>query len=103
MLILRTSRKPINTSASIEAYNLTSNFFPPIVGESAAETKSATEQSTEPSELASQLPDAPTTEPKDIEDNQEPLSKKQKTTEADDDFVVVEREDTKDDKVKPEL
>jgi hypothetical protein len=73
------------------------------VGETDAETEPATKQSTEPSELASQLPDAPTTEPKDTEDSQEPLSKKQKTTEADDDFVVVEKEDTKDDRVKPEL
>jgi hypothetical protein len=51
----------------------------------------------------SQLPDAPTEDPKDIEDIQEPSSKKQKTEDAEDDFVVVEKEDSKEDKAKVEL
>jgi hypothetical protein len=51
----------------------------------------------------SQLPDAPTEDPKDIEDIQEPSSKKQKTEDAEDDFVVVEKEDGKEDKAKAEL
>ncbi|KAF1939787.1 MACRO domain-containing protein 1 [Clathrospora elynae] len=80
-------------------------FFPPIVTEDAAEGALATEhkQFTEPSQLASQLPDAPTTEPQDAEDSQQPSSKKQKIIEAEDDFVVVDKEDVKDDKPKPEL
>ncbi|EAT86882.1 hypothetical protein SNOG_05818 [Parastagonospora nodorum SN15] len=61
------------------------------------------ETSTEPSEILSQLPDAPTEDPKDITDIEEPSTKKQKTEDTDDDFVVVEKEDAKEDKPKPEL
>ncbi|CAN9188424.1 unnamed protein product [Alternaria alternata] len=75
------------------------NFFPPI----ASDSKTQEEQSTEPSELASQLPDAPTAEPQDTDDVQQPFPKKQKTSDTDDDFVVVEKEDINDDKSKPEL
>ncbi|OAG13261.1 MACRO domain-containing protein 1 [Alternaria alternata] len=75
------------------------NFFPPI----ASDFKTQEEQSTEPSELASQLPDAPTAEPQDTDDIQQPSPKKQKTSDTDDDFVVVEKEDVNDDKSKPEL
>jgi hypothetical protein len=49
------------------------------------------------------LPDAPTEDPIDLEDSQEPSTKKQKTDEVDDDFVVVEKEDAEDDKPKAEL
>ncbi|RMZ70052.1 lrp16 family [Pyrenophora seminiperda CCB06] len=75
------------------------NFFPPVVPEADAQVQ----QSTEPSELASQLPDAPKTEPNDSDVSQQPLSKKQKTTETDDDFVVVEKDDITEDESKPEL
>jgi hypothetical protein len=81
----------------------TSEYFPAAVSGIEAEEG---DSSTEPSELASQLPDAPTTEPTDVEDTQEPLSKKQKTTEAADDeeFVVVEKQDAQaEGKPKPEL
>ncbi|KAH4097489.1 ADP-ribose phosphatase [Parastagonospora nodorum] len=61
------------------------------------------ETSTGPSEILSQLPDAPTEDPKDITDIEEPSTKKQKTEDTDDDFVVVEKEDAKEDKPKPEL
>lgn len=53
--------------------------------------------------MLSQLPDAPTEDPKDIQDVEQPSTKKQKTEDADDDFVVVEKEDAKEDKPKPEL
>ena len=78
-----------------------SNFFPPV--ETEDEAAKEQETSTEPSEILSQLPDAPTEEPKDAEDIEQPSSKKQKTEELDDDFVVVEKEDAKEDKPKPEL
>lgn len=61
------------------------------------------ETSTEPNEILSQLPDAPTEDPKDIPDIQEPSTKKQKTEDTDDDFVVVEKEDAKEDTPKSEL
>lgn len=78
-----------------------STFFPPV--ETDDEATKAQETSTEPNEILSQLPDAPTEEPKDVEDAEQPSSKKQKTEELDDDFVVVEKEDAKEDKPKPEL
>jgi hypothetical protein len=53
--------------------------------------------------MLSQLPDAPTEDPKDIDDVEEPSTKKQKTDDLDDDFVVVEKEDIKDDIPKSEL
>jgi hypothetical protein len=76
-----------------------STFFPPVE----AEDKPAKEQetSTEPSEILSQLPDAPTEDPKDVDDTLQPSTKKQKTEDADDDFVVVDKEDVKDDSAKP--
>ncbi|KAI4694001.1 uncharacterized protein J4E84_002580 [Alternaria hordeiaustralica] len=75
------------------------DYFPPVD----SDPKAQEEQSTEPSELASQLPDAPTADPKDTDDAQQPSPKKQKTTDTDDDFVVVEKDDVKEDKAKPEL
>jgi hypothetical protein len=53
--------------------------------------------------MLSQLPDAPTEDPKDFEDDQQPSPKKQKTDDTDDDFVVVEKADALEDKPKPEL
>lgn len=50
--------------------------------------------------MLSQLPDTPTEDPKDIEDVEEPSTKKLKTEDTDDDFVVVEKEDAKEDKPK---
>ncbi|KAF2821037.1 A1pp-domain-containing protein [Ophiobolus disseminans] len=76
-------------------------FFPPI--ETEDETTKEQETSTEPSEILSQLPDAPTEDPKDLEDNSEPSPKKQKTDDADDDFVVVEKEDASEEKPKADL
>lgn len=56
--------------------------------------------------MLSQLPDAPTEDPKDIEDVQQPSTKKQKTEDAeetDDDFVVIDKDDAKEDKPKSDL
>jgi hypothetical protein len=75
-----------------------STFFPPV--EAADEPAKEQETSTEPSEILSQLPDAPTEDPKDVEDTLQPSTKKQKTEDADDDFVVVDKEDIKDDSAK---
>ncbi|CAO2653803.1 Nn.00g032140.m01.CDS01 [Neocucurbitaria sp. VM-36] len=82
-------------------------FFPPITTETEAQDDATTdaerEHSTEPSELLSQLPDAPTTDPQDDEGVQQPSLKRQKTGETEDDFVVVDKDDAKEDKPKPEL
>ncbi|KAI8941495.1 hypothetical protein NX059_002712 [Plenodomus lindquistii] len=94
-------------------------FFPPATAEAdapkeaeaeaegeekaEAEAEKENEQSTEPSELLSQLPDAPTIDPQEAEGVQQPSLKKQKVEEAEDDFVVVEKEDVKEDKPKSEL
>jgi hypothetical protein len=84
-------------------------FFPPVETQDKPSTQeeSATEQetSTEPSEMLSQLPDAPLEDPRDTEDTEQPSPKKQKIDEADDDddFVVVEKEDAVEDKPKAEL
>jgi len=75
------------------------DYFPPVD----SDPKAQEEQSTEPSDLASQLPDAPTADPKDTDDARQPSPKKQKTTDTDDDFVVVEKDDINEDKAKPEL
>lgn len=63
------------------------------------------EQGTEATtEVLSQLPDAPTDEPVDIDDAEQPSQKKQKTEESsDDDFVVVEKEEADGTKPKAEL
>jgi hypothetical protein len=53
--------------------------------------------------MLSQLPDAPTDDPKDIEDGQQPSPKKQKTDETDDDFVVIEKADAQEDRPKAGL
>jgi hypothetical protein len=76
-------------------------YFPSVEAEDVATNEQGT--STEPSEMLSQLPDAPTEDPKDIDDVEEPSTKKQKTDDLDDDFVVVEKEDIKDDLPKSEL
>ncbi|KAH7084105.1 MACRO domain-containing protein 1 [Paraphoma chrysanthemicola] len=73
-------------------------YFPPVESEGEAATEQET--STEPSEILSQLPDAPTEEPKDVEDTPQPSAKKQKTDNVDDDFVVIEKEDAKDESAK---
>jgi hypothetical protein len=54
--------------------------------------------------MLSQLPDAPTDEPVDIDHAEQPSQKKQKTEEGlDDDFIVVDREDEDITKSKSEL
>ena len=88
---------------SCSGLTYTRDYFPPV-----PETEAQEEHATEPSELASQLPDAPSTDPRDEDEAEQPSPKKQKTAETeDDDFVVVEKEDLKDDpkddKAKPEL
>jgi len=73
-----------------------SNYFPPA---DASDIKpEEKEKSTEPSELLSQLPDAPTIDPQEAEDIEQPSLKKQKTAEAgsEDEFVVVDKEDVND-------
>ena len=55
-------------------------------------------------EVLSQLPDAPTSEPVDVDDAQQPSQKKQKTEDgSEDDFVVVEKEGADAEKPKSEL
>jgi len=55
-------------------------------------------------EILSQLPDAPTDEPVDVDHAEQPSLKKQKTEEgSDDDFVVVDKEVAVGTKPKPEL
>lgn len=80
-------------------------YFPPVTETDNENSPSAeaTEQATEPSELLSQLPDAPTIDPQDDEDTEQPSMKKQKTEVADDEFVVVEKNDGEADKPKSEL
>lgn len=87
-----------------------STFFPPATesnphAENAldydTEEEQEEEQRTEATtEMLSQLPDAPINEPVDIDHAQQPSQKKQKTEEgSDDDFVVVDNEET--DETKP--
>ncbi|KAH6629388.1 hypothetical protein C7974DRAFT_311206 [Boeremia exigua] len=55
-------------------------------------------------EILSQLPDAPTNEPVDVDHAEQPSQKKQKTDDvSDDDFIVVDKEDTEETKPKAEL
>jgi hypothetical protein len=72
-----------------------SKHFPPVATADAEETDDAAKTSTDEAEIAAKLPDPPTTEPKDPEDPDEPSSKKQKTDAADDEFVVVDKDDAK--------
>ncbi|KAL1608034.1 hypothetical protein SLS60_002973 [Paraconiothyrium brasiliense] len=71
-------------------YKHVSKHFPPLAD--AEETDEATKTSTDEAEIAAKLPDPPTTEPKHPD---EPSSKKQKTEAAEDDFVVVDKDDIK--------
>ncbi|KAF2472766.1 MACRO domain-containing protein 1 [Lindgomyces ingoldianus] len=66
-------------------------FFPPVVAEPENADEPGKEKSTDETELAAKLPDVPTEEPKDPA---EPLSKKQKTEAAEEEFVAVDREKT---------
>ncbi|KAJ4355253.1 hypothetical protein N0V95_003083 [Ascochyta clinopodiicola] len=84
-------------------------FFPPITAVHANvddnftddEEEHATEATTE---ILSQLPDAPTDEPVDIDDAEEPSQKKQKREDvSDDDFVVIDKEATDNPQPKAEL
>ncbi|KAF2998855.1 hypothetical protein E8E13_003534 [Curvularia kusanoi] len=63
------------------------------------------EQKTEATtEILSQLPDAPTDDPVDVDHAEQPSQKKQRTEEMpEDDFVVVENESEAEAKPKPEL
>ncbi|KAF1954287.1 A1pp-domain-containing protein [Byssothecium circinans] len=63
-------------------------YFPPT--ETSKESSAVEQTSTDASELAAKLPDAPAADPKDPA---EPSTKKQKTEAVDDDFVVVDREE----------
>lgn len=96
MRTLRTSREW--TCVLFKAGGLTvrdRKYFPPTATEEKAEENAeedAAEKSTDETELAAKLPDAPTAEPKDPE---EPSQKKQRTEMAEDDFVVVDKEDAK--------
>jgi hypothetical protein len=64
-------------------------YFPPVA-ETEKPKEHTTEASTDENELAAKLPDPPQNEPTNPE---EPSSKKQKIVEADDDFVVVDKEE----------
>ena len=90
-----------------------STYFPPITEDGKLADESLdydTEeeqddglQTEAATEILSQLPDAPTDEPVNVEDAQQPSQKKQKTEETPDDFVIVEKEDTDETKPKAEL
>lgn len=82
-----------------------SKYFPPVDPSAPEHKPDDREQSTEPSELLSQLPDAPTTDPQEADGIRQPSLKKQKTAEADseDEFVVINKEDVKDEQSKSEL
>lgn len=94
-----------------------SNFFPPATAETETETKATDEleydteeeqdgvQGTEATtEILSQLPDAPTDEPVDVDHAEQPSQKKQKTEEgSDDNFVVIDKEGEDSTKPKSEL
>ena len=55
-------------------------------------------------EVLSQLPDAPTDEPVDVDHAKQPLQKKQRTgEESEDEFVVVDKESTGETKPKSGL
>ncbi|KAJ4287827.1 hypothetical protein N0V90_012531 [Kalmusia sp. IMI 367209] len=74
-----------------DAYYKTVPKYFPAVAEAEKADKSATTL-TDETELAVKLPNPPTTEPKEPE---EPSPKKQKTDGAEDDFVIVDKEDAK--------
>ncbi|KAJ5028284.1 hypothetical protein PSV08DRAFT_232664 [Bipolaris maydis] len=74
------------------------DYFPPV-----SESEPQEEHATEPHALASQLPDAPTIDPTEAADLEQPSSKKQKTDESDDEFVVVNKHDIEKDMSKSEL
>lgn len=67
-------------------------YFPPVSEGEKTEPKAT---STDETELAAKLPNAPAEDPKDPVDVEEPSAKKQKTEASDDDFVVVDKPDTK--------
>ena len=98
MLTSHKSRACDHHDLEVQADPISSNFFPPI-----SEAEPPKEHATEPAELASQLPDAPTTEPADTTEAVQPSPKKQKIDDSDDDFVVVDKDDLKDDESKSEL
>lgn len=75
-----------------------SDYFPPV-----SESELQEEHATEPHALASQLPDAPTIDPAEAADSEQPSSKKQKTAESDDEFVVVDKHDIENDMSKSGL
>lgn len=92
---------------------MNSTFFPPAA-DTAVDTGAALDYDTEEeqeggqgteamTEILSQLPDAPTNEPVDVDHAKQPSQKKQKTDEASDDgFVVVDKEELNEsDKAKP--
>lgn len=55
-------------------------------------------------EILSQLPDAPTDEPVDVDHAEQPSQKKQKTEEAsDDEFIMISKEGAEGTKPKSEL
>lgn len=89
---------------------MNSAFFPPAT-DTSLNTEAALDYDTEEeqkeaqgikttTEILSQLPDAPTNEPVDVDHAEQPSQKKQRTEESsDEDFVVVDKEDT--DEAKP--
>ena len=74
-----------------------SKYFPPAAAKP-TETEDA-EKSTDENELAAKLPDAPTTEPQDPVDLEQPSPKKQKVeipAANDEELAVVDKEEVKD-------
>lgn len=87
-----------------------STFFPPVIetiskADDEPESDKEEEHKTEvTSEILSQLPDAPTNEPVDMDDTEEPSQKKQKIDDtSDDDFVVIDKEEMNETRLKTEL
>lgn len=89
-----------------------STFFPPateskVTDELEYDTEEEQDevQGTEATtEILSQLPDAPTDEPVDVDDTEQPSQKKQKTEDGpDDDFVLVDKMGADETKPRSEL
>ncbi|KAH8726952.1 hypothetical protein GQ44DRAFT_705040 [Phaeosphaeriaceae sp. PMI808] len=77
-------------------YNNLPFFFPPVESESTDKHEAAEQETTtDPSEMLSQLPDAPTADPVDADHALQPSPKKQKTDDTDDEFVLVDKEDAR--------
>ncbi|KAF2750195.1 A1pp-domain-containing protein [Sporormia fimetaria CBS 119925] len=73
-------------------HRMVSKYFPPVESQPEKKEEDKEEDKAAQAELASKLPDPPTTEPAHAE---EPAHKKQKREDADDEYVLVDKEEVK--------